>query len=88
MKTVWKFPLTHEHQQTIHVPPKRSFLHAGYQRGTLCVWYEVDDHDDGEPLTIEIVGTGHSVHHEGTFLATVMTPQTEQWVWHLYEVPS
>lgn len=87
MKTVWKFPLTHVHQQTITVPSDHRFLHAAYQRETLCVWFEVDDTSPDQELTIEVVGTGFSLPDVGEWLATVMSP-SHQWVWHLYEVPS
>ena len=63
------------------MPVGSEIRHLGLQSGVLCVWVEVED---GALLTTEVfyvVGTGHIVPNNVTYIGTV---QMEPFVWHVF----
>lgn len=83
MKTIWKFHLKEERQQTIAMPIGSRILCVQEQVG-LTMWAEVDPSAAKEERCVEIFGTGHDLNEaERTYIGTVMGGP---YVWHLYEL--
>lgn len=76
VKTIWKYELAglYAHFE-FSIPQGAKLIAVHPQRGTPCVWFEVDPTTrdaDYEPHVFALVGTGHSVpdgfNHVGTVL--------------------
>lgn len=84
-RTIWKFPLGMEAQQTLGVGGDPRIVHVAVQHDVPCVWVEHDPSLVGSspPLRVEVVGTGHTVpaeaRHAGTF-----TMSDGRFVFHVY----
>lgn len=87
MKTIFKYQLETEHLQTIKLPKGAKVLTGADQRGTICIWAEVDTDNDPDPeeRTFAIYGTGHPMK-EGVSHNFITTFFVGPFVWHLYEV--
>lgn len=82
MKTIWKFPLSSEVRQVIHIPEISHFLQIGKDDfGQRCLWFAVDS--KSKPVGIEIVkiATGREMPHVGDYLGTIVDGQ---WTWHYF----
>lgn len=83
MKTVHKYPLKLQAEQSVAIPRGGKILSAQLQGDTICVWVEVDDTTEKrQHVTFIVVGTGCEVptyanHH-------IATVQMGPMVWHLY----
>lgn len=82
-RTIWKFPIKIQEEQTITVPGNPTFLHAGLDpSGQACVWAMVYPGDEKREHKILLRGTGHPIEvpfglHLGTFLQG-------EFVWHVF----
>lgn len=82
MKKIFKYPLMLGIPNTIRVPVGSNFRHFEVQDGILCVWVEVDTSKKREEVwALAIIGTGHEVPADCTYLATT---QQGEFVWHLH----
>lgn len=68
MKTVWKFFLDRE----VEMPTGAKLLHVAEQHGQLCTWAEVDPDAPTEIRRFALVGTGHNVPENVTFVGTIL----------------
>ncbi len=84
MKSIWKYSLDAENEQTLSLPKGAKIIHTGLDpSGTLCIWAEVNiDEAERASIAIYIYGTGHPIkadvqRHLGSL---VVGP----YVWHVY----
>ena len=82
MKRIYKYKLPLTDQIRIDLPLLTAFRHLEMQGDSLCMWAEVDPESPPKERTFYIVGTGHVVPSESTFLGTALCPP---FVWHLYQ---
>lgn len=85
MKTIHKFALQ-PGINDISMPQRAIILHVGVQRGTVCVWAQVDVSPDTlfETRRMVLYGTGHALaDNPGTYIGTVMVLNAEL-VFHAY----
>jgi hypothetical protein len=84
MKTIYKYKLAIEAEQTLHIPGGRNnCLLVAAQDGALTIWFEVDTTQPEQPHTIHVVGTGRPV--ENMELKTHLGSAIEgPFVWHVY----
>ncbi len=82
MRTVYKYPINIEDNQTIDMPTTNRVVHVARDgNGRPCIWAEVDDMTDSAPFKVSVRGTGHPLpkdeNHIGTFVDM-------PFVWHVY----
>lgn len=87
MRTVYKYPLSLDREQTLKIPAGSNIISAQFQTGTLCVWAEVETVYPFEMRTVWIIGTGHElppVQRAPRYISTVQQ-LGGALVWHIYE---
>lgn len=82
MKTIHKYVLEITDEQSIMTDWNAKFLYVGEQNGSLCLWAEVDPTHETGKRHIRIVGTGHWIEPDLTYIGTVVI---NPFVWHVYE---
>lgn len=83
-KIVWKFRINGQGSQIqVQMPRDAKILYFAQQDGQLTIWAEVDPEATMEWRALQIVGTGHSVPHEGKYIGSL---QDGVFVWHLYDL--
>lgn len=89
MRTIYKYPLELGNC-IVNIPVGSRILSVGSQRGTVCLWAEVDKispYTGKEPALIErkfcVIGTGHPLPNNLIYIDTVVM---EPFVWHVYEI--
>lgn len=86
MHQIWKFPIKTTDEQTVEMPKNAKILTVQVQKGTPCIWAEVDTEASKVERKFLVYGTGH----------TMRNPAQEQYIgtyqqldgnliWHLYE---
>lgn len=87
MKLIWKYPLDLVGEQTLLVPVLAKPLTTQMQDGTICIWFEVQQHykESRHPRKVHVVGTGHAEIQEDWLYAG--TVQDGFFVWHIYVEP-
>lgn len=81
MKRVFKYPLEmRDGPQDFSVPKFAEVVLVDEQRGQICVWMEIDDHNPPEVRKFAVYGTGRKV--KGRHCGSVVM---EPFVWHVYE---
>lgn len=83
MKTIRKYELEITDEQTIKMPIRSKFLHAGDQNNRLVIWCDVDTDTKMTSRTYLVIGTGSPLPEYGIYLATVQMPNG--LVWHILE---
>ena len=74
MRVIYKYPLTLETRQSIHMPMGAKLLSVQAQFNCPCLWALVDPEAVTIIETIYVFGTGHQIskdEEELTFLGTV-----------------
>jgi hypothetical protein len=84
MKTIHKYPLEITDRQRFFVPRGARLLTAQNQRGTLCLWAEVDTAATSEYREALVVGTGNPLPDDFAQFDYVGTAQHGPLVWHVY----
>ena len=89
MKTIWKYPLKVEGEQTIKMPAGSSLLCVKTQYDRPCLWAMVDDSAPMEDVRILCYGTGHRVDESSllTYLGSVMLRESN-FVLHFFIAPA
>lgn len=83
MSRIYKYPLELRGVQIVRTPKCFKPIHVDMQRGTICVWAEVDLSPTVERQFI-ICGTGDTVPTRSKYIGTAIDlPNT--LVWHVYE---
>ena len=84
-KTIYKYPLVIDDEQTIDLPFEAKVIHVGYDpAGTLCVWAEVNPNNPPQPHVFYVRGTGHPfTGQEGQHIGSVVD-SLNFLVWHIY----
>lgn len=77
MKTIYKYPLNN----TYIKGPITKFLSVQSQRGTPCLWAEIDTNLPNKNYLVSITGTGLNIPKDGIYIGTI---QTESYVFHYY----
>ena len=77
MKTIWKYPLKVEDEQTIKMPAGSSILCVMTQYDRPCLWAKVDDSAPMVDVKILCYGTGRRVDESPllTYLGTALLCQ-------------
>jgi hypothetical protein len=85
MNTIWKYSLKLIPMQTIELPWGAELLSVHDQQDTICLWARVDSDKIKQPVTIEIVGTGHAApkQNEARYLGSVLQ-DGGNYVWHVF----
>jgi hypothetical protein len=86
MKTIHKYPITHNDRFSIAMPENAKILTAQKQGSYICIWAETDTNDLVGTREFILVGTGHPIlvpERARKFIATI---QDNQFVWHLFEL--
>lgn len=87
METIWKFPLEVADTQYIEVPRGARFLSVNTQRGTPCIWAQVDTDKPQDSVLVVIHGTGHNVKKpDMKFVGTFML-HDGAFVGHVFVIP-
>ena len=84
MKTIYKYKLAIEAEQTLHIPGGNgTCLLVADQGGELTIWFEVETDKPERVRTIRIVGTGKNCERvAGDFhLGSAIVGD---FVWHVY----
>ena len=83
--TIWKFLLDPQEEQILFVPKGARILSVKTQRGTPCLWAEVDPDAPKTSLVVRMAGTGHPLGdlESFRFVDTVFT-HDDSLVWHFY----
>jgi hypothetical protein len=84
MKTVWKFPIALEARQQIRLPAGAEILNVQVQRDVPQLWVLVDTERPGVLREFMLVGTGHEIESDGTYLGTFLN-RAGDLVLHLFE---
>jgi len=85
MRTIWKFELN-EHINFVHMPEHAKILSVGSQRGTICLWSEVETTREKETRTLYVYGTGNPMAADDDVgLLFVGTVVGDPFVWHVFE---
>lgn len=87
-KTIWKYPLEIRDNVVVRMPYGAIVRYVAVQNDELCLWAEVNPHNEGSFRTFAIVGTGHGfpVSPEGMYLNYLGSVQhMNMFVWHVYE---
>ncbi len=88
MKTIWKYQLTAEVEQTIFMPIGAKILYAREQGRNICLWAEVDSSKDQEKRHIEFFPTGFRIKRDMGFERTYLGSahiNNGELVFHVYE---
>ena len=64
--TIYKYKLSVQDQQEIHIPAGAKLLSAQMQDGAPCLWALVNTGNPLEEVVIRMYGTGHEVTNPGT----------------------
>lgn len=88
MRSIHKYPVPVEDTVVIKMPKFAQPLAVAEQRGTLCLWAEVDVDSTDKMVemvdhTFHVRGTGHPMQgNEGKYLGTVV--MSYGLVWHVF----
>lgn len=86
MKTIWKFKMTLEDEQTVQMPAGATVLSFGNQYEWPTLWALVDDPESPpEDRRFALIGTGQTIEHTGRFIGTA-TFQNGTCVMHVFEL--
>lgn len=81
-KRIYKYEFPLEQVVPLSMPVGSKPLSAQLQRGTPCIWMEVDTDQPEKMRCLYIFGTGYEFDPMNlTFVATV---QMDFFVWHIY----
>jgi hypothetical protein len=81
MRTIWKYKLDVQVEQTISLPIGSKFLYCANQYDYPTMWFEVEPKERMRIVTIVIVGTGNPIPENVEYYGTVFI---NDFVWHLY----
>lgn len=81
IKKIWKFELPRVRQEVIHNIP--DFSRLIYTDGD-HIWLEVDPLAETHKLRFFVIGTGHDIDPEASYMATY---KQGFFVWHIYSKP-
>jgi len=65
MKTVWKYELQIQDQQSVLLPAGAEVLTVAVQNGVPCLWATVDPSRGTKVAVVQMRGTGHPMDFEG-----------------------
>lgn len=87
-KSIWKFPLKVEDNQSVFMPKGAEILTVQAQGGNPCIWALVNTEEpDEEQRLFQIFGTGHPVSDniERKYINTFQV-QEGTLVFHVFEI--
>lgn len=83
MRTIWKYQLEIENEQTIQMPFSAEILCVQPQAGVICLWAIVNEMEEQEGQTFYIYGTGHICNSlRETYIGTC---QIGEYVYHVFK---
>lgn len=90
MKSIWKYDVrVQDADQVFQVHQGATFVACGHTPATLpgCVslWAMVDTTRPTENVALRVVGTGHPIEANETWVGTSIDP-TSRFVWHVVQV--
>lgn len=85
VRTIWKFPLNWNVQQSVNFPRGATILDVQMQGSTICLWAVVNTESPIEPRIIHVVGTGCEVPPQLYKEHYIGTVQVDGYVWHLFQ---
>ncbi len=85
MKTIYKYRLSIEEEQTIEMPEGAEVLTVQTQGGVPCVWAKLDHEKPLKVYKFVLIGTGHCIEDgfEGKYIGTFQK-QGGTLVFHLF----
>jgi hypothetical protein len=83
MRTIYKYPFKISSRFTLGLPYGSNIISAGIQGSLPVLWAEVDPEQREITRHLAVIGTGHQLPENATFIATFQDPP---FVWHLYEL--
>ena len=86
MKTIFKYPLLVDDNQTVILPTGARVLSVAEQRGNIVLYALIDDEEKAQSVyTIRIRGTGHYAGELDPcrFLGTI-NQHDGQFMWHVF----
>jgi hypothetical protein len=90
MRTIWKFPLPFvAYECTIAMPAGAEIVRmepqfSGPRNGVPTLWAIVDDQAAQERRRFAVIGTGHRLPDEATYIGSY---EADPFVWHVVELP-
>lgn len=85
MVKIFKYKLQLIDRQAIQIPEGGEILTVQYQKGNLCLWALVEEHNPIQGRLIRIFGTGNPIMNDpGNYIATVQQDHGD-YVWHIFE---
>ncbi len=86
MKTIWKYQLEVEKNQTLVMPEGAEILTVQLQYETACIWAVVDPEAKSVPRTFELIGTGHDFKLQNYLYIGTFQVDGGNFIFHLFEV--
>lgn len=81
MRTVHKYVISITRGSRLLLPDTARVVHVGMQND-LCLWIELETEEPyRNEKTFIVIGTGHPVPQDGTYVGTVFDGP---FVWHVY----
>lgn len=86
-RRIWKYSLLIVDRQTLKLPKKAEILSVFNQNDILVLYAMLDETQELESRTIEIVGTGNPVPVDmGIDRKFIGSVQQGRFVWHVFEL--
>ena len=87
MRKIFKYPLSVNDHQEIHVPACGEFISVQVQNDVMCLWALVDEDKVEEAREIRVIGTGHPIYDDSGKLDYIDTVQmmNGELIWHIFE---
>jgi len=86
-KSIWKFPIKIEDEQSVLMPKDSELLSVQVQHGQICIWALVNIEAITVKRIIKMAGTGHDLTNRvplGPFLGTVQV-NGGQFIFHVFD---
>jgi hypothetical protein len=86
MRTIYKYPVQIEDEQTIEIPLLSKVLTVQIQHGKPYIWVAVDTDSKVVPFKFKLYGTGHPITNDSNYSTYIGTFQlcSGDLVFHLY----
>jgi len=86
MKTIFKYPLELQRQQTVWMPDGAKILCVNAQGMAMFLWAEIEPTAEKFGVCIELFGTGHEIPEDmGISRSYIGTVFQGEFVRHIYE---
>lgn len=84
MHKVFKYQFSGLEIETFQIPRAARIVYVDVQHGYTTMWALVDTENEMSIRRFQIVGTGHEIPFQGSYIGSVQMPP---FVWHVFEIP-